>query len=92
VKKVIDKITKDDALVRLKRIEGQVRGLQKMIEEERYCIDVINQVAAVSKALEQVGLVVMRRHLESCVAESMRANKTNGKIKELISAVEQFIK
>ena len=89
---MIDKVTKDEAMVRLKRIEGQVRGLQRMAEEKRYCIDIINQITAVSKALEQVGLIVMKRHLESCVAESFRSNKTNGKVKELISAVEQFIK
>ena len=89
---MIDRITKDEAMVRLKRIEGQVKGIQKMVEEKRYCIDIINQVTAVSKALEHVGLIVMKRHLESCVADSIRASKTNGKIKELISAVEQFIK
>jgi len=89
---MIDRITKDDAMVRLKRIEGQVKGIQKMVEEKRYCIDIINQITAVAKALEQVGLVVMKRHLESCVADSIRSNRTNGKIKELINAVEQFIK
>lgn len=89
---MIDRITKDDALVRLRRIEGQVKGIQRMVEEKRYCIDIINQITAVAKALEQVGLVVMKRHLESCVADSIRSNRTNGKIKELISAVEKFIK
>ena len=89
---MIDKVTNDEAMVRLKRIEGQVRGIQKMVEERRYCIDIINQITAVSKALEQVGLVVMKRHMESCVADSIRSDKPNGKIKELISAIEQFIK
>lgn len=89
---MVDRTTKEDASVRLRRIEGQVRGLQKMVAEERYCIDIINQVTAVAKALEQVGLIIMKRHVESCVASSIRANKTNGKIKELISTVEQFIR
>ena len=86
------KHNKQPLIKRLKIIEGQVRGLQKMVEEERYCIDIINQVTAVARALEQVGLIIMKRHVESCVASSIRANKTNGKIKELINTVEQFIR
>lgn len=88
---MINKEVKADALVRLKRIEGQIRGVQNMVEEERYCIDIINQITAVCKALEQVGLLVMRRHLESCVADSIRSAKSDGKIKELISSIERFI-
>ncbi|MFZ5801076.1 MAG: metal-sensitive transcriptional regulator [Candidatus Omnitrophota bacterium] len=89
---MINQEVKEGALLRLKRIEGQIRGVQNMVEEERYCIDIINQITAVCKALEQVGLLVMKRHLESCVAESIRGGKANGKIKELVNAVEQFIK
>ncbi|MGB3413454.1 MAG: metal-sensitive transcriptional regulator [Microbacteriaceae bacterium] len=55
---------------RLKRIEGQVRGLQRMIDEEEYCIDIITQVSAVTKALEKVSLGLLEDHLRHCVAEA----------------------
>lgn len=77
-----------DALVkRLKRIEGQVRGLQKMIDEERYCIDVLTQVAAVTAALDGVGLRVMEDHVRHCV----RAGGDE-KVDELMGAVEHLVR
>ncbi len=89
---MINKATKEDVLLRLKRIEGQIRGLQKMVSDERYCIEIINQITAVCRALEQAGLGVMKRHLESCVADSFKAKNSSDKIRELIGAVEKFIK
>lgn len=89
---MINRETKKDVLVRLKRIEGQIRGLQKMVDDERYCIEIINQITAVCRALEQAGLNVMKRHLESCVADSIRTKNSSEKIKELIDSVEKFIK
>ncbi len=89
---MINQDTKTEVLLRLKRIEGQIRGLQKMVDEERYCIEIINQITAVCRALEQVGLTVMKRHLESCVADSIKAKNSSEKIKELIETVEKFIK
>jgi len=59
------------ALRRLKNIEGQVRGLERMVEEEQYCVDILTQVAAVRAALKSVGLVVLRRHIETCVADAL---------------------
>ena len=77
-----------DALVkRLKRIEGQVRGLQKMIEDERYCIDILTQVSAVTAALDGVGLRVMEDHVRHCV----RAGGDE-KIDELMGAVERLVR
>lgn len=77
-----------DALVkRLKRIEGQVRGLQKMIEEERYCIDVLTQVSAVTAALDGVGLRVMEDHVRHCV----RAGGDE-KVDELMRALERLVR
>jgi len=61
------------ALRRLKNIEGQVRGLQKMVAEEKYCADILTQVSAVRAALKSVGMVVLRRHIETCVSEAIRA-------------------
>jgi DNA-binding FrmR family transcriptional regulator len=62
-----------EALRRLKNIEGQVRGLQRMVEEEKYCIDIVTQLSAVRAALNQVGLLVLRRHVEHCVVDAIRS-------------------
>jgi DNA-binding FrmR family transcriptional regulator len=62
-----------NVLRRLKNIEGQVRGLQRMVEEEKYCIDILTQVSAVRAALNQVGMLVLRRHVEHCVADAIKS-------------------
>jgi CsoR family transcriptional regulator, copper-sensing transcriptional repressor len=78
---------KSALLKRLKRIEGQVRGLQRMIEEERYCIDVLTQVSAVNAALDGVALKVMEDHVRHCVREG-----GDEKIDELMGAVERLVR
>jgi CsoR family transcriptional regulator, copper-sensing transcriptional repressor len=77
---------------RLKRIEGQVRGLQKMVDEDRYCIDVLTQVGAVKAALDGVALLLLADHTEHCVAEAIRAGKGGTKIKELNGAVDRLVR
>jgi CsoR family transcriptional regulator, copper-sensing transcriptional repressor len=77
---------------RLNRIEGQVRGLQKMVDDDRYCIDVLTQVSAVKAALESVALLLLADHTEHCVAEAIRAGDGKAKVKELNSAVERLVK
>ena len=67
--------TKDDLQKRLRRIEGQVRGLQRMVDEDTYCIDVLTQVAAVTKALQGVALGLLDDHLRHCVTEAARAGE-----------------
>ncbi len=62
-----------NALRRLKNIEGQVRGLQRMVEEEQYCVDILTQISAVRAALKQAGMLVLKRHIEHCVADAVRA-------------------
>ena len=64
---------KDDYLKRLRRIEGQVRGLQRMVEEEKYCIDILTQVSAMTKALQAVALGLLEEHLAHCVVEAAAA-------------------
>ncbi len=86
-----DKVKKE-ALTRLKRVEGQVRGIMKMIEEEQYCIDIINQVSAAEKALNGVSRIVMKRHVESCVTEAIVRGEGQNKIEELIDAVYKYSK
>ena len=89
---MINEETKDQAIKRLNRIAGQINGLKKMIENEEYCIDLINQTNAVRRALESVALLVMKRHIESCVTESVKAEKGNQKIDELIKTIDKFIR
>jgi len=74
-------------LKRLKRIEGQVRGLQAMIDEERYCIDILTQVSAVRAALDGVALGVMADHVRHCVREG-----GDEKVDELMGAVERLVR
>jgi len=68
----VDPVRKDRALKRLRRIEGQVRGLQKMVEEERYCADILTQLSSVHEALRSVGRELMRNHLEHCATSAFR--------------------
>jgi len=75
---------------RLRRIEGQVRGLQKMVDEDRYCIDVLTQVSAVKAALDAVALMVLGDHTAHCVAEAIRAGDGTEKIRELNEAVARL--
>jgi DNA-binding FrmR family transcriptional regulator len=78
---------------RLKRIEGQVRGVQRMVDEEAYCIDVLTQIASVVSALEKVGTILLKDHVEHCVRESIeKGEDADQKIEELTAAVERFLK
>lgn len=85
-------VHKQDVQGRLRRVEGQVRGLQKMIDEDRYCIDVLTQVGAVKAALDSVALLLLADHTEHCVAEAIRAGKGGAKVKELSGAVERLVR
>ena len=77
---------------RLRRIEGQVRGLQRMGEEDRYCIDVLTQVSAVKSALESVALLLLNEHVGHCVADAIRAGDGTEKVAELTQAVERLVR
>jgi CsoR family transcriptional regulator, copper-sensing transcriptional repressor len=82
--------SKSACLVRLSRIEGQVRGLSRMLEDERYCIDIITQIAAVRAALKRVEHELLRDHVDHCVREAMQggtAKDQEQKIKELMSVI-----
>ena len=77
---------------RLKRIEGQIRGITRMVEERRYCIDVIQQLTAARRALDQVSLKVMGGHINTCVSEAIRKREGAGKINELMQTIHRFVK
>lgn len=84
---------KNQLLTRLRRIEGQVRGLQKMIDEEKYCVDVLTQVSSVMAALQKVGVLVLEHHIQGCVRNAIvRGEDEDRAVKELIEVVERFSK
>ena len=80
-----------DNLPRLNRISGQIDGIKKMIEEERYCLDIVNQIKAVRSALKSVEKSILQKHIQHCVAASFKASKTEQeqKINELISLLDK---
>jgi DNA-binding FrmR family transcriptional regulator len=73
----VDPQIKDRNQKRLRRIEGQVRGLQKMVEEDRYCADILTQISSVHEALRAVGRELMRNHLKHCASTAIRSNETD---------------
>ena len=85
-------VDKTRLLNRLKRIEGQVKGLQRMIEEEKYCVDILTQIAAARAALNKVGLIVFEDHIRGCVAEAIDTNSSDEKISELVDIAFTFLK
>ena len=86
---------KDALIKRLHRIEGQVRGIEKMVDDDRYCIDILTQIGAVRTALETVGLKLLEDHVNHCVVNAIAAGdaKTiDEKTAELVGAVQRFSK
>ncbi len=84
---------KDALTKRLHRIEGQVRGIERMVEDDRYCIDILTQVAAVNTALESLALKILDGHVRHCVAGAMSSGDENDarvKTQELLEAVQRF--
>ena len=80
---------------RLHRIEGQVRGIEKMVDEDRYCIDILTQIAAVKTALEQVGAKLLEGHVNHCVRDAIASGDEGDaaeKTTELLEAVQRFVK
>jgi DNA-binding FrmR family transcriptional regulator len=77
-------------LTRLRRIEGQARGLAKMVEENRYCIDILQQIASLRAAADAVALILLRDHLDGCVREAVRDGAGSEKIDEVVEAVRRY--
>jgi DNA-binding FrmR family transcriptional regulator len=84
----------DDYLKRLRRIEGQARGLQRMVEQEKYCIDILTQVTAMTKALQAVSLGLLDEHLSHCVVRAAAAGgpEADEKIKEASDAIARLVR
>jgi DNA-binding FrmR family transcriptional regulator len=85
---------KTDYLTRLRRIEGQARGLQRMVEEEQYCIDILTQVSAMTKALQSVSLRLLDEHLNHCVVNAVAAGgeEADAKLKEASAAIARLVR
>jgi DNA-binding FrmR family transcriptional regulator len=83
---------KQKVLTRLRRIEGQVRGIEKMVEEERYCIDVLTQVAAAKAALESVSLDLLDDHMLHCVADAIKTGDGTEKVREVSAAIGRLVR
>ncbi|MEV0196531.1 metal-sensitive transcriptional regulator [Nonomuraea sp. NPDC050691] len=85
---------KDDHSRRLRRIEGQVRGLERMIEDDKYCIDVLTQVSAATSALQSFALSLLEEHLAHCVAEAAREGgpEAQAKVKEASDAIARLVR
>jgi CsoR family transcriptional regulator, copper-sensing transcriptional repressor len=85
---------KDDYLTRLRRIEGQVRGLQRMVEDDKYCIDILTQVAAATRALQSVALGLLEEHLSHCVVDAVAEGGDTAamKIREASDAIARLVK
>ena len=84
-----------EEMVALKKIEGQIRGIQRMVEERRYCIDILTQLSAVSGAIMKVEEDILARHLESCVSQSFSKGSRRDreeKIREIITLLKKFRK
>lgn len=87
-------MTKDDYLKRLRRIEGQVRGLQRLVDEDTYCIDVLTQIAAVTSALQSVAVGLLDEHLHHCVTDAVAAGSPDAadKVTEATEAIARLVK
>jgi DNA-binding FrmR family transcriptional regulator len=85
---------KDDYLARLRKIEGQVRGLEKMIEDDRWCPDVVTQVSSVTRALQEVAVGLLNDHLRTCVVNAARGSVADaeGELEEVASTIRQVVR
>lgn len=83
---------KQAVLARLRRVEGQVRGLQRLVDEERYCVDILTQVSAATKALEGVALLLLDQHLRHCLANATDAVEAQQKLTEASEAIRRLVR
>ncbi len=82
----------EELAARLSRIEGQVRGLRKMVEEDRYCVDLLMQIASVQEALRGAGKQVMRHYLQTCATKAIKGRNRDGIYDELMEAIYKYAK
>ncbi len=83
---------REDLLLRLRRMEGQVRGLQHMVEEDRYCLDVVTQINALTSASREVELIVLEAHLRACVEEAVSASDGEEAVREMTNVLRRTLR
>ncbi len=83
---------KEELVRRLNRIEGQVRGIRRMIEDDRYCLDVVQQINAMNAAAQEVALIVLEDHLRKCVAEAVEGDGREAAIREMMHVLRKTVK
>lgn len=83
---------KPSILTRIRRIEGQASGIKRMIEEDRYCIDIVQQLTALASAAKEVSLIILESHIEGCVADAIREQRSEHHIKELMETLRKVMK
>ncbi|MDB8789628.1 metal-sensitive transcriptional regulator [Romboutsia sp. 1001216sp1] len=94
-RKLAESNDKEALIKRLKRIEGQVKGIQNMIEEERYCVDILVQISAIRSAINKVGTIVLENHIKGCVSHTIKSGNeevTEDVINELMGTIIKFTK
>lgn len=94
-KKLAKNNDKEAIIKRLNRIEGQVKGIQKMIEDERYCVDILVQISAIRSAINRVGNIILENHIKGCVSNSIKEGETQESeelISELMETINKFTK
>ena len=83
---------KEKLVIRMRRIEGQAKGIEKMLEENRYCIDIVQQINALSSAADEVALIVLQNHIEGCVTDAIEEQRGDDYIKELMTTIRKVMK
>ncbi|HZD58937.1 MAG TPA: metal-sensitive transcriptional regulator [Anaerolineae bacterium] len=83
---------KEKILSRLKRIEGQLRGIQRMVNDEKYCVDILVQVSSVLGATQRVGLILLDDHIKGCVTSALSNGSGDDSIQELMDVIQRFVK
>lgn len=84
--------TRENSLRRLRRIEGQVRGIQRMIEENRYCVEILGQIAAAQEGLRSVGKIILRNYLENCASHAIRQRQDPKIYDELMEVIYKYLR
>ena len=84
--------SKDDVLKRLRRIEGQIKGIHKMIDEDKQCVDILTQVAAVRAAINKVGGIILQRHSKTCLKNALKSESEQDVLDELLDTIQKFLR
>lgn len=87
-----DNAPKEDVMRRLKKIEGQVKGLQRMVDQDKYCVDILIQIAAVRAAINKVGVLIVESHSRECLIRAVEENRQDESVDELVSVLAKFMK